>query len=57
MRYWVKEYEKEDFAFTEYNDRVLYTFKRYVGPFKHLSDAEEVIDNDYSDWEIIEFDG
>jgi len=57
MRYWVKEYEKEDFAFTEDNDRVLYTYKRYRGPFEHLSDAEEVIDNDYFDWEIIEFDG
>ena len=57
MAFWVKQNQRVDLTFTKAGEPVPYTYKKYLGPFEYLSDAEEVIDNDYSDWEIIEFDG
>ena len=57
MAFWVKQNQRVDLTHTKAGEPVPYTYKKYLGPFEYLSDAEKVIDNDYSDWEIIEFDG
>jgi len=56
MAYWVKAYETEDYTFTEEGDRVSYVYKRYIGPFRSVSEAEKEIDNAWNEWEIVEFD-